>query len=227
MIDGKFDVVFRGQIVKSFDIDTVKANLVKLFKSSPEAIERLFSGAETPIRKGLDYSAAMKYQAALKNAGALALIKELPSEAAEPAEPKLQASNTGKATFGAKEEQSEQPATSSQPATQQAPPMAQAPSAATSQPVPEPEPVSQTSQAATPAATDESSEGELSVAEAGAQILPNKVYEKRDVDTSELSLANAGERILPEKPPEHHDEPNIDHLAITDDTSPISGEREN
>ncbi|MGX5174196.1 hypothetical protein ACUR5C_09270 [Aliikangiella sp. IMCC44653] len=77
MIDGKFDVVFRGQTVKNFAVDQVKANLAKLFKSSPEAIERLFSGSEVVIRKDLDYTAAMKYQSALKSSGALALIKEV------------------------------------------------------------------------------------------------------------------------------------------------------
>jgi hypothetical protein len=83
MIDGKFDVVFRGQTVKNFDVDQVKSNLAKLFKSSPEAIERLFSGTEVVIRKDLDYSAAMKYQSALKSSGALALIKEVESASNE------------------------------------------------------------------------------------------------------------------------------------------------
>ncbi|TQV76910.1 hypothetical protein FLL45_02860 [Aliikangiella marina] len=211
MIDGKFDVVFRGQIVKSFDIDTVKANLVKLFKSSPEAIERLFSGAETPIRKGLDYSAAMKYQSALKNAGALALIKEVEAE-----QPKLQSANTGKASFGARDEASV-PQAESQQAPQQP-----AVAAQTERSAPATEPAAKPPQQ--PSA--DSIDGELSMAEVGAQILPDKVYEKRDVDTSSLSLAAAGERILPEKAPEHHDAPNIDHLKITDDTTPISGERE-
>lgn len=213
MIDGKFDVVFRGQIVKNFDINTVKANLVKLFKSSPEAIERLFSGVETPIRKGLDYTAAMKYQSALKNAGALALIKEVEAE-----KPKLQSSVSGKATFGAAQDEPSQSAP-----TQASSPQPAASPVALQQPK-SPQPSQESRHA--PNDTAETFDGDLTMAEVGTQILPDKVYEKRDVDTSSLSLAAAGERILPEKAPEAHEEPNIDHLKITDDTSPISGERE-
>ena len=61
-----------------------------------------------------------------------------------------------------------------------------------------------------------SSEGDMSLAVVGASIMPDKVYEKRDVDTSDLSLAAAGERIMPKKPPEHYPEPSIDHLKLED-----------
>ena len=59
MIDGKFDVIFRGQIVKGREINEVKNNLVSLFKSSLTAVEPLFSGADIKIKKSLDYSTAM------------------------------------------------------------------------------------------------------------------------------------------------------------------------
>ena len=48
----------------------------------------------------------------------------------------------------------------------------------------------------------------------GSQIMPDKIYEKRDVDTSDLSLANVGERILPAKVKENHPKPSIDHLSL-------------
>ena len=69
MIDGKFDVVFRGKIVRGLDESVVKSNLVTLFKSSPEAVDKLFNGSEVVVRKELDYATAMKYQSALKKAG--------------------------------------------------------------------------------------------------------------------------------------------------------------
>jgi len=200
MIDGTFDVVFRGQIVKNFDEATVKNNLVKLFKSSPEAIERLFSGIETPIRRGLDYTAAMKYQTALKNAGALALIKEV--ESAQPQSQPAESSSHA---------QSEQPATTST-------------SNSSDTPVANAQPAEQSASVNEQVAPTTDTGGNMTLAEAGERILPDKIYEKREVDTSELSLAAAGERIMPEKAPEKHAQPNIDHLAISNDTTPIGGE---
>jgi len=167
MIGGKFDVVFRGQIVKSFEMADVKANLVKLFKSSPEAVERLFSGNEVIIRKDLDYAGAMKYQSALKNSGALALIKEQEVAETEPA--------------------ASQPQKIAPKSTQ---PVAKSQSFSSNQPQHQ--------------EVNEAEEG-LTIADAGAQILPEKVYEEREVDTSELSLATPGERLLPNKVYEKRD----------------------
>ncbi len=62
MINGQFDVIFRGQTIKSMELTDVKANLVGVFKSSPEAVEKLFSGKEVTIKKSFDYSTAMKFQ---------------------------------------------------------------------------------------------------------------------------------------------------------------------
>jgi len=103
VIDGKFNVVFRGQIVKSMALDDVKANLLKLFKSTPQSIEKLFCGKQVTIKKNLDYAAAMKYQAVLKKAGALALIQEVessaaPGEQAEASHSTAAASNTEQGT---------------------------------------------------------------------------------------------------------------------------------
>jgi len=179
MIEGKFDVIFRGQIVKSFELEQVKQNLVQLFKSSPDAIERLFAGQEATIRKALDYTSAMKYQSALKNAGALALIREVAQSADEPLEQKFQ------------------------PEATKATPVAAASDSA--QAVKSADDIS---------ASTVSQGNDLTVAEVGAQILPPKIYEKREVDTSELSLAQAGERILPPKAPEEHPVPSIDHLSL-------------
>ncbi|TQV84474.1 hypothetical protein [Aliikangiella coralliicola] len=193
MIEGKFDVVFRGQIVKSFELDDVKNNLVKLFKSSPQAVDRLFSGNEVVIRKGIDYGDAMKYQSALRNAGALALIKEVENDESSASE-KPQAAP-------AKAPQSAGPTTAFQSNDS---------SSGSNSSNTE---VTQTAEAS--AQEGAQSDG-LTVAAVGAQILPDKVYEKREVDTSALSLAKAGERILPKKPPEEHPQPSTDHLSLDD-----------
>ena len=187
MIDGKFDVVFRGQIVKSFELADVKANLMKLFKSSPEAVERLFGGIEVIIRKDLDYAGAMKYQSALKASGALALIKEQVDAQPQPAQSKpaqFQAKTT-KAQFN-------------QPESDLPKPAAQPRADFSGQPK-QAEKQEQPTQDA-----NESSDG-LSIAAVGAQIMPTKVIENKEVDTSELSLATVGERILPQKVYEKRD----------------------
>lgn len=198
MIDGKFDVVFRGQTIKNMPLDEVKTNLVGLFKSSPEAVEKLFTGSEVAIKKSLDYTTAMKYQSALKKAGALALIKEIESQDSASS---ITASNTGKASFG-----TETPT----PVAATEHPSRTEPDTRLS-PVVKPE----ANQPVEPDKTQElSNDEDMSLAAVGASIMPDKVYEKRDVDTSDLSLAAAGERILPKKPPEHHPQPSIDHLKL-------------
>ncbi len=192
MIEGKFDLVFRGQTIKSIEVEQVKTNLVKLFKSSPEAIEKLFTGVEVTVRRGLDYSTAMKYQSALKKAGALALIKEVEGA---PEESTSKPSPQGKATFGAIE------SNNSEESTDKA-------TAPVSSPV--------TSAGTAPDVRVEASntDDSLTIADAGAQIMPDKVYEKREVDTSELSLAATGERIMPDKAPDNTPPPSTDHLSL-------------
>ncbi|MET1253721.1 hypothetical protein [Aliikangiella maris] len=233
MIDGQYNVVFRGQTVKSLEIEQVKANLVKLFKSTPEAIERLFTGGEVVIRKDLDYAAAMKYQSALRNAGALALIKEVESSAEQPA--KIKAAYAGKASFASPEDgatDSSNDTHVSHGINNEATHVTQSPSKAedisrysapSSQMMPQQQTGANTdipdSRGASSLNAENQAEevaGDFSVAEVGAQILPPKVYEKREVDTSGLSLASVGERILPAKTPEKIAAPSIDHLSLVD-----------
>ena len=205
MIDGQFDVIFRGQTIKNRPLDEVKANLVKLFKSSPEAVEKLFSGDEVTIKKSLDYTTAMKYQSALKKAGALALIKEVEKpESAQSTAPQTPATSQGRASFGVTEPQPESHSPQPQPQPDSARVEANSAQNVSSEQPP----------AEKIAEVVEPSDGNMTLAAAGARILPNKVYEKREVDTSELSLANVGERILPKKPPETHPQPSIDHLKL-------------
>ena len=188
MIDEKFDVIFRGQLVKGKEADEVKANLAKLFKSSVSAVEPLFSGSDTAIKKSIDYSTAMKYQTALKQAGALAIIQEV--IVAKP-----------KANFLSPEENVEE--SSNEPTDSEIINESQS---------------SNAEEANNNKSINDKSESEnqdgLTIAAAGAQLMPNKIYEKRDVDTSELSLAGVGERIMPAKAPENHPHPSIDHLSL-------------
>ncbi len=235
MIAGQFDVVFRGQIVKAFELEEVKNNLVKLFKSSPEAVDKLFSGSEVAIKKSLDYTTAMKYQSALKKAGALALIKEVESDTSEDSvasqantqveTPKPRAQFGQPASFT---DVSENPPPTN--ATDQS--LNPEPSEENTQNHLQNEPVEslEPKQEAAPSQQNDDtsleeshlvqqpgSDEQLTVAEVGAQILPDKVYEKREVDTSDLSLAAAGERILPETQPDEPPPPSTEHLSLVED----------
>lgn len=201
MMEGQFDVVFRGQTIKNIPLPEVKTNLVRLFKSSPVAVEKLFNNGEVAIKKSLDYTTAMKYLSALKKAGALALIKEVETLA----ETTPTAKSQGRASFGTTEQ------------TQKTPEVAQA-----SKPAEKTVTKSNDSDKTIDSTTGNSNSANVSttepdlmtIANVGASLLPAKVYEKRDVDTSDLSLAAAGERLLPKTAPESHPQPSIDHLSL-------------
>jgi len=200
MIDGQFDIVFRGQTIKFMDIEDVKSNLVVLFKSSPAAVEKLFIGSEVAIKKSLDYATAMKYQSALKKAGALALIKEVvqPDAAVQ-----TNQSSQGKAVFGAVESDNTE--------NREAETSSETVSPASDSQQNDNNLAKQAEQAIE---TSIDSKADMTLADAGAQIMPDKIYEKRNVDTSDLSLAAAGERIMPKSAPENVAPPSIDHLSL-------------
>ncbi len=111
MIEGKFDIIFAGRLVPNKTPEEVHANLAKLFKTNEAQIKKLFSGSSVTIKKGLEYAQAMKYQSALKAAGALVLIKEHGAQDKDAVKPVAESGNKasfeskspGKATFGPKE----------------------------------------------------------------------------------------------------------------------------
>lgn len=80
MIEGRFNIVFAGRLTPGKTEAEVKQNLARLFKTSVEQMERLFAGSEVTIKKNLEYAQAMKYQSALKQAGALVLIKKVETD---------------------------------------------------------------------------------------------------------------------------------------------------
>ena len=115
MSDERYNLVFKGELVKSFELAQVKQNISKLFKVDGAKLEALFSGKAVVLKKNLDFDTATKYRVAIKKAGArVDLVENRPAEThATP--PKSQ----GKAVFGARD-------LSSQPATE--PPQPKTPS---------------------------------------------------------------------------------------------------
>jgi hypothetical protein len=84
MIEGQFNIVFAGRLTPGKTEVEVKQNLARLFKTQVQQIERLFIGSEVTLKKNLDYAQAMKYQSALKQAGALVLIKKVDPVTTQP-----------------------------------------------------------------------------------------------------------------------------------------------
>ena len=77
MSEARYHVVFAGQLVKGADPDTVKANLGRLFKMDAARVGKLFSGQPVVLKKDADQATAMKFRAALKQAGAECVLKPL------------------------------------------------------------------------------------------------------------------------------------------------------
>ena len=74
MSQDTFEVVFSGKLVEGAAAEQVKANVAALFKVEVAKVERLFSGAQVAIKKGVDEATAKKYQLALHKAGAITQV---------------------------------------------------------------------------------------------------------------------------------------------------------
>lgn len=74
MSDLRYDVVFNGEVLPGFMLETVKSAFSELFKISEERVEKIFSGARVTLKSGLEQSAAQKYQRTLEGVGAVILL---------------------------------------------------------------------------------------------------------------------------------------------------------
>ncbi len=70
MSDEKYDVLFKGELVRSFEPAVVKKNIATLFKVDGSKLEALFSGKVVVLKRNLSFDAATKYRVAIKKAGA-------------------------------------------------------------------------------------------------------------------------------------------------------------
>ncbi len=66
----KYQVVFKGELVEGCDLEETKVKVAALFKTSVDAIDKLFSGSRVVIKDDLEKSVADKYYAALFKCGA-------------------------------------------------------------------------------------------------------------------------------------------------------------
>jgi len=97
MQDTQYKVVFSGEIMPDMTLDTVKDNLVRLFKSDRSRIDDLFGKGPVALKRELREDEADKYLDALQRAGAqahkeidfaasLTLVDSEPAGDAEPAQ---------------------------------------------------------------------------------------------------------------------------------------------
>lgn len=70
MSQARFKIVFSGELMPDAQLDEVKANLARLFKSDNAKINSLFSGTPVALKRDLGEDEAEKYLAALQRAGA-------------------------------------------------------------------------------------------------------------------------------------------------------------
>lgn len=81
----QYDLVFVGELAKGFELAQVKRNLQSLFRLDSTKIDKLFSGREVTLKKGVSLEAANNYRVAMKKAGALInLVQSSSSDSSVP-----------------------------------------------------------------------------------------------------------------------------------------------
>lgn len=71
MAERRYDIQFSGELAEGTDAAVARERLRDLFKLSPDALDRLFSGRPAVIKRDLDEAGAARYRAAFREAGAL------------------------------------------------------------------------------------------------------------------------------------------------------------
>lgn len=70
-----YDLIYKGEVVEGADTTRVRENLARLFKTQGAGIDRLFSGQPVLVKRGVDRQTAIKYQTAMKKAGAVCRVR--------------------------------------------------------------------------------------------------------------------------------------------------------
>ena len=81
----QYQLVFNGTLSDGQEANDVKRNLASLFKTDEKKIEQLFNQLPIIVKRDVDYDGALKYQRALRKAGAICQVEETTQFAAAPA----------------------------------------------------------------------------------------------------------------------------------------------
>jgi hypothetical protein len=83
----RFDIFFAGECLDGFEAGAVRAALATLFRADDRTLDRLFSGKRQRIKAGVDAATAKRYQVAMGEAGARAVVLRVAAASADSAAP--------------------------------------------------------------------------------------------------------------------------------------------
>lgn len=233
MADDLYNIVFKGELVRSFELDVVKNNMGKLFKISGPKLEALFSGKTIILKRNLSFEAANKYRVAIKKVGARIDLLPVKTDQEDKENERTPAKTQGKAVFnvGGKSD-TNQPHVPSQefpsPKTLDEKPLHSQPphesdsveddSAFSLAPVGAEVLTESEKEVVVPVVVDVSA---ISLKDTGGDLLNSeekRQYETLDLDLSDVSLAEAGEDLLKdsEKKEVLEKEVDISNLSIAE-----------
>lgn len=82
----RYDIYFAGECLDGHTAADVRAAIGKLFKAEGDTLEQLFSGQRQRIKRDCDRATAVRYQKAMANVGARAIVTNAAAPAAPSAE---------------------------------------------------------------------------------------------------------------------------------------------
>ena len=82
----RYDLVFKGELVKTVALDQAKQNISRLFKVTGPKLDALFSGKPVILKRNIDFETASKYRVAIKKAGARVDLVESKAATPQPAQ---------------------------------------------------------------------------------------------------------------------------------------------
>ncbi len=80
MSEQQFQILVNGTLTEGVQLEHVKQNVATLFKTSVDKVAPMFSGRKLAVKKGLDKQTALKYKAAINNAGLAATVIAMADE---------------------------------------------------------------------------------------------------------------------------------------------------
>ncbi|MEM6581788.1 MAG: hypothetical protein AAF699_10970 [Pseudomonadota bacterium] len=195
-MEQRYNVYFSGQLQAGQQLQTVRANIAKLFNADEATLGKLFSGRPQLLKRDCDRATALKYKQAIEKAGATPIIQSAETQGSQPAQV---------------QETSERPNTESrqQTAAEKIAALAAAPDLGGSAAESEPQQTSNISEGGSQPAADPL------LAPPGTEVLrpeERKAPEVSSVDTPALEVAASGER-LSAVPPPAPPPPDTSHLS--------------
>ena len=79
----RYNIYYAGTVIEGHETAGVRQQLGRLFKADEVTLDKLFSGQPQMIKRNCDKATALKYQDAMKKAGAKPLIRTADSPAPE------------------------------------------------------------------------------------------------------------------------------------------------